>query len=45
MGDFHPKHVERLSGINKILYKSAILLEFFLELIHDARNDEIKSTI
>jgi hypothetical protein len=28
MGDFHPKHVG-ITGINKILYKSAILLEFF----------------
>jgi hypothetical protein len=27
---------------NKILYKSAILLEFFLEFIRDARNDEHK---
>jgi hypothetical protein len=39
---FRPKHVERLTGINKILYKSVISLEFFLELIHDARNDEHK---
>jgi hypothetical protein len=38
-------HVERLAGINKILYKSVILLELFLELIHDARNDEHKSII
>jgi hypothetical protein len=26
---FHPKHVERLAGNNKILYKSVILLERF----------------
>jgi transposase len=39
---FHPKHVERLAGNNRILYKSVILLEHFLELIHDARNDEHK---
>jgi hypothetical protein len=26
---FHPKHVERLAGNNKILYKSVILLEIF----------------
>jgi hypothetical protein len=26
---FHPKHVERLAGNNKILYKSVILLELF----------------
>jgi hypothetical protein len=29
---FHLKHVERLAGINKILYKCVTLLEFFLEL-------------
>jgi hypothetical protein len=39
---FHPKHVERLAGNNKILYKSVILLEFWGELIHDERNDEHK---
>jgi hypothetical protein len=26
---FRPKHVERFKGINRILYKSVILLEFF----------------
>jgi hypothetical protein len=39
------EHVERLAGNNKVLYKSVILLELFLELIHDARNDEHKSEI
>jgi hypothetical protein len=35
-----PKHVERLTGNNKVLY-SVTLLEF-LKLIHDARNDKHK---
>jgi hypothetical protein len=34
--------VERLAGNNKILYKSVIFWELFLELFHDARNDEYK---
>jgi hypothetical protein len=37
-------YVQRLAGNNKILYKSVILLEFFWEFIHDARNDEHKKT-
>jgi hypothetical protein len=35
---FHPKHVERLAGNNKILYKSVISLELFLELLYILRN-------
>jgi hypothetical protein len=29
---FHPKHVERLAGNNKIPYKNVILLELYLEM-------------
>jgi hypothetical protein len=38
---FHPKHVELFAG-NKILYKSAILLEHFLKILPFFQCDELQ---